>query len=267
MPEIYLAKNINTFSGKKLETEFISQRICVNPKYPSVKVHNPNTLIMIDSGAFQDRKKDQRISFDEALNRQLKLENKIGIICEKIVAYDQIGNIEETIEANKFLSGKREPLLQRQPIFVLQGNTENEYLQCFDGMLDFIKKGDCVGFGGIAKAGTNGEVKKILYNIMPIILNKMIPTGVDAVHFFGLTKIQLMKEISELFKNYEKSLDVKVTFDSSTAEVMAIFGKELCIEHEKFYKAYKKEEKFVSYHPCDLAHTNMNKMVEVVRSL
>lgn len=267
MAEIYLAKNINTFSRKKLETEYISQRICVNPKYPGVKVDNPKALIMIDSGAFQDRKKDQRISFEDALGRQLKLEKKIGITCEKIVAYDQIGNSTETINANVYLNEKRQFLSNRQLVFVLQGSDEIDYLNCFYNIEHILERGDCVGFGGIAKAGTNNNVKNILFRTIPIVLDRMRYLGVNSLHFFGLTKIQLMRDISSVVKEYEDNLGINLTFDSSTAEVMAIFGNELCIEHEKFFKAYKKDDKYVSYHPCDLAHLNMKRMVEVVKSL
>ena len=93
-------------SGKLLRQEFFCKHICISPHY-KVWMDNPKASILLDSGAFQDRGKEDRLSFKDALARQLKHEKKMNFISQRIVSYDYIGNVEETLKANKFLIRRR----------------------------------------------------------------------------------------------------------------------------------------------------------------
>lgn len=269
MLHIYMTKNNNTFNKKKMETEFICSRVCINPKYPGVRIYNPDAKIMIDSGAFQDRKNDDRISFEDALGRQLNLESKIGIISDRIVSYDYIENADETILANKFLSAKREELKPRKIVLMVQGSDEDEYLRCLGETLELAQPGDCIGFGGVARSSTNKKVRGKLLSVLPYAAKNAIEKGIKEIHFFGIAKISVIKEIKNIIdgikSEYGETAELDISFDSSTMEVMAIFGNVLCSEKEKFIKTYTKEQKFIDYHPCDLTHSNMKTMMEIIK--
>ena len=69
-------------SGKLLRQEFFCKHICISPHY-KVWMDNPKASILLDSGAFQDRGKEDRLSFKDALARQLKHEKKMNFISQR----------------------------------------------------------------------------------------------------------------------------------------------------------------------------------------
>jgi len=72
----YASKTNDTLNSRDYSIEDVSPHICVNPYYPvTVK---PGTDYMIDSGAFQDVRSENRLSFEAALDRQLQYEKTIG---------------------------------------------------------------------------------------------------------------------------------------------------------------------------------------------
>lgn len=253
---LYLSKVKDKMNGKILETEIIHDYLCLNPKYKSVSLQNPNTKVLLDSGAFQDRQNNKRVEPKDALQRQLDMENKVGFVSEKIVSYDFIGGVEETIKGNEFLASKREELKPRQLVLVIQGNTVEEFLYCLTETLKFAQAEDCIGFGGVATAGRNKTIKERLItnfrNSLPLLKQK----GIKDIHLFGVGTFKVLKEL--------KNDEFNISCDTSSYEVRSVMGNVIDLDLEKWDKVFGKEDKLVNYHPCDLTHENMKKAIKII---
>ena len=268
---LYLSKCNDKLNSKELNTEFITECVCLNPKYRGVTIKNPNTKILMDSGAFQDTDKDSRISVEKALERQLKLEEKIGMISERIVAYDHIGNVEDTIKANQYLISKREELKPRQLVLMIQGVTLKDYIHCLTETLKVASPEDCIGLGGVAMSGRVNEIKfKLLDSIkigLPIIYN----SKVKDIHIFGVGTFSVLKEVAYI-KDVLRMTGINVnelniSCDTSAFEIMSTMGNVVDEEQEKWVKVFSKEQKYTEYHPADLTIENSNKAAKIINKL
>jgi hypothetical protein len=258
-------------NSKELNTEFITECVCLNPKYKGVTIKNPNTKILMDSGAFQDTDKDSRISVEEALKRQLKLEEKVGVVSERIVAYDHIGNVEDTIKANQYLASKREELKPRQLVLMIQGITLRDYIHCLTETLKIASPEDCIGLGGVAMSGRVNEIKfKLLDSIkigLPIIYN----SKVKDIHIFGVGTFSVLKEVAHIKEILKMTgMDVNklnISCDTSSFEIMSTMGSVVDEEQEKWVKVYSKEQKYKEYHPADLTIENATKAAKIINKI
>ncbi len=269
--KLYISKTNDKLNKKELNTEFLSEHLCLNPIYKSVTINNPNAKILMDSGAFQDREKNKRLSLEEALYRQLEFEKKIGIISERIVAYDYIGDVEETIKANKFLANKREELKPRQLVLMIQGDTTHDYIHCLVETLSVATPEDCIGFGGVATAGKDNTVKFKLLDAFKIGLPIIYKSEIKDIHIFGVGTFSVLKEIAKI-KNIFKELginadELNISCDTSAFEIRSTMGSVINIEEEKWKKVYTKNQKFVDYHPADLTIENINKAIQIIGNI
>lgn len=216
MIKFYVSKVSDTYSKQILNTELHSDYVCLNPNYNKLTIKRPVKILM-DSGAFQDRIK--RRSFEEALERQLKFEKKLGLISDKIVAYDLIDDVEQTVAANIFLSQHRESLKPRTLVLMLQGKSREDYIRCFELMRPLLHEEDCIGFGGFAKSSNDWSNYTKLLHALADLLPEIRKTSVKKLHFFGIAKPKTLKLISDATKDFE------VSFDSSALELGAVRGK------------------------------------------
>lgn len=257
---LYLSKIRDVLNKKPFDIDTMHGYVCLNPKYANVTLENPNTKILMDSGAFQDTEGNKRVSFQEALDRQLKLEAAVGVQIERIVSYDFIGNVKETVEANRFLAEKRDELYPRQLVLMIQGMNADEYLDCLKQTLEIAKPGDCIGFGGIALAGRLKAMREKLYETLSKGLGYVSEKGIKDIHLFGVGTFEVLKQAKRLCKGY----DINLSCDTSSVEVRSIMGNVINMEQEKWIKTYSREDKYVNYHPCDLTKDNIIKAVKIV---
>jgi len=265
-----VSKTNDKLNTKELNTEFLSEYLCLNPKY-NVSIKNPNVKVLLDSGAFQDKEKEKRLSLQEALNRQLNFEKKVGFISERIVAYDYIGNVKETIEANKFLVEKREELEPRQLVLMIQGNTTHDYIHCLVETLLITKSEDCIGFGGVALAGRENNTKFKLLDAFKIGLPIIYNSGIKNIHIFGVGSFTVLKEITNI-KNIFKQLyidtdELNISCDTAAFEIRSTMGSVINLEEEKWEKVYTKAQKYINYHPADLTIENINKALQIISKI
>lgn len=225
----------------------------------------------MDSGAFQDTDKDKRITVEEALERQLKLESKVGMISERIVAYDHIGNVEDTIEANKYLVSKREELKPRQLVLMIQGATTKEYIECLVETLKIASPEDCIGLGGVAMSGRVNEIKFKLLDAIKIGLPIICNSKVKDVHIFGVGTFNVLKEVAYIKEVLEivgvNTDQLNISCDTSSFEIMSTMGSVIDEDQEKWVKIYTKQQKFIDYHPADLTIENMHKAKRIIERI
>jgi len=256
---IYISKVHDFFYKKELNTEFLTDFVCVNPNYSKITLKR-NVNVLMDSGAFQD--KDFRVTCEESLERQLKMENDIGVISQRIVAYDMINDSKITQESNIYLNSKREELEPRQLVFVIQGNNHDECIECFDNLLPLLQKHDCVGFGGVSLAG---KIKTILHKLittLKYVMPKLRDNGITDIHIFGLSSVKVLDAINKV--NNENGNYFNISCDSSSVEIRASMGWVWDIFERKFIKRYTKEQKWVDYHPCDITRINIIMIIHTI---
>lgn len=68
----YASKIHNNLNGRPFEPETYCDYLCINPYYKCNVINDAK--FMIDSGAFQDVGTEKRLSFEDALKRQLDFE-------------------------------------------------------------------------------------------------------------------------------------------------------------------------------------------------
>lgn len=245
---VFVSKTSNTLNRSPYNIERITPYICLNPMYPSATTEFPCNVLM-DSGAYQDE--EERVTFQQALDRQQAYEKKLGYEAKYIVAYDKIGDREETMRANRFLLEQTLPYGQ-QKVLLVQGNTDEEYSQCLSGLLELSKSYSFVlGFGGIAKASINGIIKDRLYCAVVDNLSKF--ENIKHIHLFGL----LNKEIIDFFEHLlPKQL---LSVDTAGIEIRSVMGN--IFKDGKYIKAYTKEQKYKDYHPNILAQDNVRRVL------
>lgn len=252
---IFISKTSNVLNKKELPIHNISKYLCISPYYKRVTV-NKNNIILLDSGAFQDTKKENRLSFENAVKRQFDTEIIIKKKSDYIVSYDFIDNYEITLEANKFLL--QQNLSTRVPIIMTQGLDLDEYIFCLNENIDIItNKNIILGLGGISKAGNNNKMKEKIFESIKYI-NK---NNVKNIHLFGVGNIKLLKNIKNLLNK-----TCNITCDSSTYEIQSVMGK-ILNEEGKFIKCFSKEDKYINYHPCDLTIENTKKAIKLIREI
>jgi len=276
----YVSKCNNKLNGKKYSPEKISQDLCVNPYNPVKIDKNVNVNIMIDSGAYQDIKNESRISFEEALERQLQLEDKIkNHKAEAIVSYDRLVDeqldqingqikkrvsqekgkkyVKETIEAAKFLSKKREELGNRKLILSLQGTTVGQYEYCLDNVLKFATKDDIIGLGGFCIVSKKIDYEQQYYEVLKKVIPRLKDVGINRLHIFGLGKFRPLIQTDI----YARLHDIQPSYDTSSPELNSVFGRVFNPNGPNLSTVFEKSHKKNGYHPANLALFNI-KMVK-----
>jgi hypothetical protein len=240
--KFYVSKTNNTLNRSVFLPELINHNICLNPaRRRRVKVME-GTNVLLDSGAFQDVKSDQRLSFEAALDRQLQFERDQGFISEMIVSYDhlvdekndeQLGRIkqrapyddacqfvEETIDAAKFLVDHRNDLRPRKLILSNQGVTVPQYVECVKEILSFSEEQDVIGFGGFCITGRKPSLKKDYYAVLEETLPLIRAKGIRRLHLFGIGSFDVLVRTHFLCKSY----GIEPSYDTSSYEFRGLFG-------------------------------------------
>lgn len=252
---IFVSKTSDTLNGKPLLIENLSDYICLSPNYRSITLTNDTVKILLDSGAFQDRKKDTRLTFDNALIRQLKFETELNKISDYIVAYDLIDCYETTLEANKFIVN--ENLDCRKKVIMTQGITNEDYLFCLNENLDMLDNNCILGLGGISKAATNNKLQAKIFNSINILND----SDIIHLHLFGIGSIKLLRKIKQSLNT-----DIILSCDSATFEIQSVMGK-ILESNGKWVKKYTKSDKYVNYHPCNLSIKNITTAVNIIKDI
>jgi len=278
--KFYVSKVHDKLNGKPFHPELVTSNICLNPIYTTKILKNKHIKILLDSGAFQDVRSRQRLTFAKALQRQLDFEEKVGFTSEMIVSYDrlvdekydkQVGQIkkrvsyktaekyvEETIEAAKFLVDQRKELKPRKLLLSNQGITVNQYVRCIKEVLRFSEKEDVIGFGGFCIIGLKPKYEPQYYAVLKETLPLIKKKGIKRIHIFGVGKFRPLVKTHLLCKRY----GIEPSYDTSSYEVNSVMGSmfnpyTFLPEDKCLSQVFYKNEKYKGYHPADLALFNI----------
>lgn len=273
----YPSKNHSKLNGKAFQPEAQYGRVMVNPCYRIAPLAS-GVQALCDSGAFQDIDAQRRLPVEEALRRQLAFETLISPSSswhfEAIAIYDQMLGVDEVLVGGKKVkrrgdkeSGRRavaETLkaaayyaTQRDQIrgrimFVGQGVNPDQYIDdCLTPMLDLMRPGDYFALGGFCIIGKVPSLKPLFVQTLARALPLLKKRGIKRVHLLGVTVPDMVALASQMCRAERLTLSL----DSSSLEVNSVLGK--VFVGGKWVKVYSKEDKFINYHPNDLAHRNI----------
>lgn len=251
----------------------------LNPHYPNVSACEGSRLVS-DSGAFQLKDLTKRLDPDEALNRQLRLRDRVGRPFEAIVTYDCLLGVDEAVVNGKRVKrrgtdetaapaveatirgaeayAKRRGDIGTKVAWAAQGASTAQYLQCVREVLQFAQPGDWLALGGFCIVGMQPSLKPLLYAAARGAIPLAREAGCSCVHILGVGAWDCLLEL----RTVERESGIPFRIDTSSIEVNSIMGKVWHTDHlltgrSPWRKVYAKEDKYVRYHPCDLAHENI----------
>lgn len=203
----YVSKCHDTMNGREYSPETVTPYLCLNPYYnASLKPHS-RVRYLLDSGAFQDVRTENRLTAEQALSRQLAFEKRVGRKAESIVSYDRLVDeqvkdgvqfkervsssigkeyVNETVENAKYLCSQRKRLGDRRLVLSCQGADDRQYMDCMKAILDIAEPRDVIGLGGFCILSKSVKYETEFYNVVnkgfPLIRDR----GIKRVHIFGM---------------------------------------------------------------------------------
>lgn len=208
-------------------------------KETPVKVPN-GTIVIQDSGAFSDGI-NERVSFDDALNRQINHSSKFNyhhmishrasydlLIDEKWIdgkrqkerwnEEDARFAVKETINSAKYLVNNRN---EKDLILSAQGVTTAQYVKCCDEILPMMNSNDIFGMGGWCVLGIKkNKLRKSFREIICEIVPRVANSGINRIHIWGVLYAPALGELLWLCDKYK----IKLSTDSSGPQKRPIFG-------------------------------------------
>lgn len=273
--KFYASKCHDRLNGSVFNPESVADAIMMNPNYSQVSVP-VGYPYMLDSGAFQDVATEKRLSFKDALDRQLLFEKKMGSQAESIVSYDrlideQVENgkqfkcrvdtatgeqyVEETIQAAEYLA---HALPDRQLVLSNQGTTVDQYVTCVENILRVAKPTDIIGIGGFCILSKSKKYKEDYFAIMKLILPKIKEKGVSRIHIFGMSVFEVLIRTEIMCAEY----GISPSYDTSSTELNSVFGRVFDPIDGMIHNVFKKEEKHNGYEPAGLSLLNIKNVTD-----
>jgi hypothetical protein len=281
--EYYVSKNHDRLNEREFSPEILTNKLCLNPKYKvTLKCPPKRVNVLLDSGAFQDIEEDERLSFKDALARQLTYEESVGFVSKFIVSYDRIVDesptvqgkrlkrrvsearaeryVKETIDAAKYISDERTELTPRRLVLSNQGTTPEQYVDCVKETLRFSEPEDVIGLGGFCIIGQVPRYVDDYFQVLGKVLPLMKRRGITRIHMFGVGVFKVLVKTHVMCHKY----GITPSYDTSSPEFNAVFGKVFTPDTENvgpagvhLRKVFAKEDKYELYHPRDWAMMNI----------
>ena len=277
----YISKCHDRLHGNPYTPEKYGSYLCINPYYRAT-IRDDSIKFLIDSGAFQDVGTETRLSFEDALNRQLKFEYDVTQShrpAEAIVSYDrlvdeQLGEngqykarvseedskeyVRETIEAARYLASKRNELKPRKLVLSCQGTTVDQYLYCLKEVLKVACSEDIIGFGGFCIISKSKVYEKQFYDVIEQAFPLIRKHGIKRVHIFGVGMFRALIQ-AEICA---KLNGIDCSYDTSSCEINAVFGKVFDPVNAQLITVFSKEQKRNGYTPAHLAEFNVSSILQ-----
>lgn len=270
----YVSKCHDTLNGIEYSPETVTPYLCLNPYYnASLKPHS-RVRYLLDSGAFQDVKTENRLTAEQALSRQLAFEKRVGRKAESIVSYDRLVDeqvkdgvqfkervsssigkeyVNETVENAKYLCSQRKRLGDRRLVLSCQGADDRQYMDCMKAILDIAEPRDVIGLGGFCILSKSVKYETEFYNVVnkgfPLIRDR----GIKRVHIFGMGVFRVLVQ-TDIFARMQ---GLECSYDTSSPELNSVFGKCFNPVEGMMANVFSKVHKMDGYVPAELAMANV----------
>ena len=293
----YVSKNHSRLNGRPFVPEAIADHLCLNPLY-NTTVERP-VNILTDSGAFQDVDTNKRLTFEDALERQLSYERKVGYTSEYLVSYDRLVDeqliegenvkqrwgysaaeeaVRETVEAAQYMATNRDLLRPRKLILSCQGVTIEQYVRCAKRVIRLMERDDCFGFGGFCIIGQRRfsitpdgctfpeQFVRIFEEVAPLLRKAKIKRA----HIFGVSYLPVLKQIAPMAQEH----GIQLSIDTSSIERNSVIEGKVWTD-DGFRIKLGRQWKYTGpdpipaghWHPNVLAHENISRALKTFSGL
>ena len=269
----FVSRCHDSLNGVPYAPELRTPYLCLNPYYRVTLDPRVPVSYILDSGAFQDVS-GRRLSNEGALERQLVFEGIVGRPAYAVVSYDHLVDeqivdgvqtkarvskdlgktyVDESIEAARYLTSKRDVLGPRKLILSCQGADDTQYLECLDSILDIARPGDIIGLGGFCILSRSKRYEEEFYRVVSKGFPRIRDAGIDRVHIFGMGVFRALVQADI----YGRMNGIECSYDTSAAEMNAVFGKSFNPVDGTMSKVFAKCHKNAGYRSADLAMMNV----------
>lgn len=284
----YPSKTHDVLNRKPFFPETMTQTAMANPHYARV-TFAPGVKVIEDSGAFQERDMNQRLTAEAALNRQLTHRAQIAAKSgydfqfEAVVTYDMLVGVDEALVEGKRVKQRgtfdtareavRETIAsaeyyatQRKRIstniaFSCQGAEPEQYAECAQELVSLMEAGDIFAFGGFCILGKHKRLLPKFVTSLRLVLPMLQAQGIKRAHLLGICWAPALEAAEKEGARY----GVNFTTDSSSLEMNSIMGR---VWYDgQWRKMYSKTDKDVNYHPADLTMTNIRRFTDWLKTL
>lgn len=287
--EFYPSKNNNRLNRRPFEPELITGTAMVNPHYRVSLA--PGTRYIIDSGAFQERDMRARLQPWSALDRQLRLEAQLELTghaghAEALITYDMLDGVDEamtdagrvkrrgteesaspavleTLRSARYYK-TQERRVRGAIAYACQGITTAQYVACARELIPLIRPGvDWFAFGGLCITGIiRGQMLPVFSATLRAVMPMLAEAGVRRAHVLGVCIPEAIRTCIELEQRYS----VELSTDSRAPETAGcIYGR--VYRDGRQTDCYTRDQKWIDYHPNELAHRNVRDYHEWMKSL
>jgi hypothetical protein len=276
----YPSKNNDRLNRLPFSPEAITGTAMVNPHYP-VEL-KAGARYIIDSGAFQERDMVNRLEPWTALDRQLRLEAQIEYgghdgHAEAIVTYDMLDGVDEalteqgrvkrrgdddsaspavleTIRSAKYYVTQRHRI-RGAIAYACQGVSTAQYVACAEQLIPLMRPWvDWFAFGGLCITGLiRGKMLPVFEQTLYAVTPMLVAAGVLRAHMLGVCIPEAVRMMRALERTYPT---IVFSTDSRAPETAGcIWGR--VYKEGRQVDCYTKDQKWVDYHPNELAHRNV----------
>jgi hypothetical protein len=269
----------------------------LNPKYNVVLDKKVN--ILTDSGAFQDVDSAKRLTFEDALDRQLQYEQRVGYLSEYLVSYDRLVDeqliegtkvkerwgydaaeeaVTETIDAAKYLASWREQLSPRKLLLSCQGVTIEQYVRCAKQIIAIMDRRDCFGFGGFCIIGQRRfsmtpdgcTFPEQFLQIFEQVSGLLARARITRAHIFGVSYMPALVRAAPIAERH----GIELSIDTSSIERNSVIEGKVWSD-EGFRRKLGRQWKYTGpdpipdghWHPNVLAHDNIRRALRTFKAM
>lgn len=285
----YPSKNNDRLNARPFNPERITGTAMVNPHYRCRVA--PGTRYIIDSGAFQERDMVNRLQPWSALDRQLRFEAQIeyrghGGHAEALISYDMLDGVDEALTEDGRVKRRGDDTTASRAVletlrsaryyktqesrvrgaiaYACQGVSTAQYVACARELIPLIRPGvDWFAFGGLCITGIiRGQMLPVFASTLSAVVPMLADAGVARAHILGVCVPEAIRVCVDL----ERRHGVALSTDSRAPETAGCIYGRCYIEGVQTNK-YAKEQKWIDYHPNDLAHQNVRDYHEWITGL
>lgn len=287
--EFYPSKTNNRLNGRPFAPEALTGTAMVNPHY-RVRLA-PGARYIIDSGAFQERDLRARLEPWAALERQLRFEAQVeygghGGPAEALVTYDMLDGVDEALTPEGRVKRRGDDATASRAVletlrsaryyqsqahrvrgavaYACQGVSTAQYAACARELIPLIRPGrDWFAFGGLCITGVlRGQMLPVFRATLEAVTPLLAAAGVHRAHVLGVCVPEAVRACVDL----EARWGVRFSTDSRAPETAGcIYGR--VYEDGRQRDRYTKAQKWVDYHPNELAHRNVRDYHEWITGL
>ena len=134
-----------------------------------------------------------------------------------------------------------------------QGSDTEQYLDCMKQAISIADPGDTIGIGGFCILSKSKKYEQQFYEVIREGFPMMRDAGMTNAHIFGMGVFRALVQADI----WGRMNGIDVSYDTSAAEMNAVFGKSFNPIQGQMSKVFSKQHKNKGYRSSDLSMLNV----------